>query len=64
MLAGLGYLWVQARILAARRAAGRKAAPKKKAGPRFALPGKKKHLKLVVDNNEDDDRDSKDPTWH
>ena len=64
MLAGLGYLWVQARILAARRSGERKAGPKKKAGSRFGLPGKKKHLKLVVDNNEEDDRDSKDPTWH
>ncbi len=65
MLAGLGYLWVQARMLAAKRneASG---SSKKKPATRFGIP-KKKHLKLVIDNKGDggdDDRDPDDHTWH
>ena len=64
MLAGLGYLWVQSRILAARRNDS-KGGSKKKPTSRFGMPAKKKHLKLIVDNKDgDDDRDSDDHTWH
>lgn len=51
MLAGLGYVWIQMK-------------PKAKLSSRFGLPAKKKHLKLVVDNKEEEDRDSNDKTWH
>lgn len=60
MLAGVGYLWFAAR---ARIGQVRKANVQK-ARPRFALPGRKKHLKLIVDNDPDDDRDPKNKTWH
>jgi membrane associated rhomboid family serine protease len=63
MLAGLGYLWVQARLLAARRNEA-KGTSKKRATARFGLAPKKKHLKLIVDNKEEDDRDPEDKTWH
>ncbi|MBS1961099.1 MAG: rhomboid family intramembrane serine protease [Bdellovibrionales bacterium] len=63
MLAGLGYLWVQSRILAARRnSEGRGGGGKKPR--RFGTPSKKKHLKLVIDNKDEDDRDPEDRTWH
>lgn len=61
MLAGLGYLWVQSRILAARRSQGQGGGGKKSG--RFGAPSKKKHLKLVI-NKDDDDRDPEDRTWH
>jgi membrane associated rhomboid family serine protease len=61
MIAGLGYLWVQARLqIAGRRAAS---SPAKKSSGKFGLPSsKKKHLKLVIDNEEE--RDSNKKTWH
>lgn len=63
MLAGLGYLWTQTRILASRRKA--EGAPKKRpTAARFGIPSKKKHLKLIVDNKDEDDRDPDDQTWH
>jgi membrane associated rhomboid family serine protease len=63
MLAGLGYLWVQARLIIAKRKAGE--APKKRSKGRFGGPAKNKHLKLIVDNKDgDDDRDPNDKTWH
>jgi len=63
MLAGLGYLWVQARMLAAARKSEN--APKKRpTAARFGVPSKKKHLKLVIDNKDEDDRDPDDKTWH
>lgn len=60
MLAGLGYLWVQSRMLAAKG----QATAKKKIASRFGVPSKKKHLKLIVDNQDEDDRDPNDKTWH
>ncbi len=63
MLAGLGYLWVQARMLASARAKGERS-PKKKPIGKYALTSKKKHLKLIVDNDGEDDRDPNDKTWH
>jgi len=56
MLAGLGYLWVQSRMLAADRTRAKAPIKKKSA--------KKKYLKLIVDNKGDDDRDPDDKTWH
>lgn len=57
MLAGIGYLWFS-------RNAGkfRKTMPSRQ--KRFSLMSKKKHLKLIVDNDPDDDRDPKNKTWH
>ncbi|MBC7386452.1 MAG: rhomboid family intramembrane serine protease [Cryobacterium sp.] len=61
MLAGLGYLWVQSQ--SAKRASNRLSS--KKSTNKFALTGKKKHLKLVVDNpDREDERDPNDKTWH
>ncbi len=64
MIAGLGYLWVQTRMIIAKK-------PKPGTGGlkgRLSAPGKKKHLKLVVnkgtESENDDDRDSGDKTWH
>ena len=62
MLAGLGYLWVQARILASKRKAERSGV--KKRSSRLGFIPKKKHLKLIVDNQDDDDSNSDGPTWH
>jgi membrane associated rhomboid family serine protease len=59
MLAGVGYLWFT-RNRANPRPKGRAPA----IGRKFALPSKKKHLKLIVDNDSDDDRDPNDKTWH
>lgn len=62
MVAGVGFLWVQARILRAKREAG--PSTKRKNTGKFGIP-KKKHLKLVVDNNDgDEERDSNNKTWH
>ncbi len=63
MFAGLGYLWVQARTL---RASRESKSVKKKPGLRgkIGLAGNKKHLKLIVDNDGEDDRDPNDKTWH
>jgi len=63
MLGGLGYLWVQARMLAAARKSGT-APPRRQSTGKFALQSKKKHLKLIVDNDPEDDRDPNDKTWH
>jgi membrane associated rhomboid family serine protease len=59
MLAGVGYLW-----FTRNRAGSRPKARAPAAGRKFALPSKKKHLKLIVDNDSDDDRDPNDKTWH
>lgn len=62
MIAGLGYLWVQSRLqIAARKSP--KGSAKKPVG-KFALTSKKKHLKLIVDNEGEDERDPNDKTWH
>lgn len=63
MLAGLGYLWVQARLQIAGRKNNTKKTSQKGAG-KSLIPSKKKHLKLVVDNDAEDDRDPNDKTWH
>jgi membrane associated rhomboid family serine protease len=64
MIAGLAYLWIQTRMIIARRRES-EGSPKKKGSGRFGLPGKKKHLKLVVGNKGgDDERDSGNKTWH
>lgn len=64
MIAGLGYLWVQTRMIIAKRG-GSEGSGKKKGSGRFGLSPKKKHLKLVVGKKTgEDERDSGDKTWH
>ncbi len=63
MIAGLGYLWVQSRLQIASRQSTAKKGAKAALSKLGLATSKKKHLKLVVDNN-DDDRDPNDKTWH
>jgi membrane associated rhomboid family serine protease len=59
MLAGVGYLWFT------RNRGTRRPTKRATTAKRFVLPSsKKKHLKLIVDNDPDDDRDPNDKTWH